>query len=152
LRKTQEVLDRLREQHKDSDRRFADISNDKSAASRKRKHASLTEGGMTEDKENRNKGKDISMKEIDDAGKHFAIQFHLFIDVKALRRVIITKKYTPEKRFREESDMVQQGFIHDILGLLPKSLAKKCRKQKQVDEWILRRVSVLLVLAYSHLA
>jgi hypothetical protein len=144
----------LREQQKNSDRHLADLSNEKSAGSRKRKHVTSANADASEDEIKDGKTKDTSMKEIDDAGKHFAIQFQLFINVKDLKQVIITKKYKPEKRFKESPEMERQGLIQDILQLLPTSLAKQCRKQKRVDEWILQRVSegFLHILTVTHLS
>jgi hypothetical protein len=98
--------------------------------------------GHKSDKKAHIKAQDRFTKEIDALGRHFAIQYHLFMDVKELKHLTISTKYTPHKRFaKKESEMEQQGILYDILELLPESLAKKCYKKKEIYEWVLDQVS-----------
>jgi hypothetical protein len=150
LRRAQEEIDSLKDQRDDHDRKLADLSNQKSAESRKRKQSLSSKEMASLDKKRDVRTSDKFTKEIDNAGKHFAVQHHLFIDVKELKQVKITRKYSAEKRFTKKyPEMEQQGIIGDLLELLPTSLAKKCRKRKGVYEWILDQVSLVFLCVYS---
>jgi hypothetical protein len=121
----------------------------------RRKLADMTNAQGSEDESTRNRKKkredttqDAERTEVRQASQCLTVNYTMWAPGRSVWRTKLQADYNPLERFETTNDQAQ-GFLQDIIHLLPNEMANLVKSKERLPNWIVDIVSCLYKLCKS---